>query len=279
MMMIIAGDGKANVYGVNSLDVTDWQNSDAVRAIGPFGRDVRDGDFEIVMTNPPFAGKISGRTQLAAFELFDLATKGELGSEDEPEEGEQPKIRKSRKVPNMKRDVLFLERCLTLLKPGGRMAIVLPQGNLNNTGMKGLRTWITAHARLLAVVGLHVNTFKPFTGTKTSVVFLQKWGGDAGPGTDDYQVFMASSQRSGKDNSGNYVFKRDPTGNLVDEEGKPVAETGRRPAIDHDLTEIAREFNNWSKSEGLSFAGEEHEGAEPVNDSSSSGRVLWVLPN
>lgn len=77
----------------------------------------------------------------------------------------------------MKRDILFIERCLRFLKPGGRMAIVLPQGNLNNIGTKALRDWIIQKAKILAVVGLGVNTFKPFTGTKTSVLFLQKWGG------------------------------------------------------------------------------------------------------
>lgn len=55
------------------------------------------------------------------------------------------------------------------------MAIVLPQGRLNNTNDLFIRNFLFCKARLLAVVGLHGNTFKPHTGAKTSVVFLQKY--------------------------------------------------------------------------------------------------------
>jgi type I restriction enzyme M protein len=55
------------------------------------------------------------------------------------------------------------------------MAIVLPQGLLNNTNAEYIRRFIIDEARILAVVGLHVNTFKPHTETKTSVLFLRKY--------------------------------------------------------------------------------------------------------
>ena len=54
-------------------------------------------------------------------------------------------------------------------------AIVLPQGKFNNSSLAFIREWILKKARLLAVVGLHPNTFKPHTGTKTSVLFFQKY--------------------------------------------------------------------------------------------------------
>ena len=76
----------------------------------------------------------------------------------------------------MKRDGLFVERALDLLKPGGRCAIVLPQGNLNNLGTRALREYIAKRARLLAVVGLHVNTFKPFTGHQDKRRVLAEMG-------------------------------------------------------------------------------------------------------
>ena len=73
------------------------------------------------------------------------------------------------------RDILFIERNLDFLKPGGRMAIVLPQGRFNNSSDKYIREFIADRCRILAVVGLHGNVFKPHTGTKTSVLFVQKW--------------------------------------------------------------------------------------------------------
>jgi restriction endonuclease S subunit len=74
--------------------------------------------------------------------------------------------------------VLFLNYCLSKLKPGGRMAIVLPQGNFNNISAEQIRRYVMSRARILAVVGLDVNTFKPHTGTKTSVLFVQRWAGE-----------------------------------------------------------------------------------------------------
>lgn len=173
-MMIIAGDGKANVFGLNALDVREWQNSEVRIKIGEFSKTAKDGDFDIVLTNPPFAGKVTGKNSLAAFDLYELALTGAL-KEDDDELGETDesnpttKKRGSGKMSGMKRDILYVERCLDLLKPGGRMAIVLPQGNLNNLGTRSLRGWMARRARLLAVVGLQINTFKPFTNTKTSV--------------------------------------------------------------------------------------------------------------
>ncbi len=257
VMMLIAGDGKANVFCVNSLDIREWQNSDAASRIGPFGRDINDGKYDVVLTNPPFAGKVTGKTQLTAYKLYDLAVAGQIAEDDEGEQeeadAEGEKLKARRKVAGMKRDVLFLERCLDLLRPGGRMAIVLPQGNLNNLGSMALRKWMASRARILAVVGLHVNTFKPFTGTKTSIIFLQKWGGDGGKPHPDYPIFMAVSQHSGKNNSGEYMYKTDDAGNLIGEDGKPVTETGHPAAIDHDLNEIADAFVTWAKQQRLSF--------------------------
>lgn len=257
-MMIIAGDGKANVFGVSSLDLRDWQNSDARTRIGEFSRETRDGNFDLVLTNPPFAGKVTGKTQLAAYDLYELAATGALSTDDEEEEdeaaeSEPEKLKKRKKVAGMKRDILFVERALDLLKPGGRCAIVLPQGNLNNLGTRALREYIGKRARLLAVVGLDVNTFKPFTNTKTSVLFLQKWGGDAGEPLGDYAVFLATSKKSGKNGSGDYTHRADKQGNLVDEDGIPVTESGKPPAIDHDLDEIAGAFVDWGKEQGFKF--------------------------
>jgi len=114
--------------------------------------------FDMILTNPPFAGEMKDRKMLVHYELAKPALK-----------------RAKDKAPKEERDVLFLERVLKMLKPGGRAAIVLPQGKFNNSSLAFIREWILKKARLLAVVGLHPNTFKPHTGTKTSVLFFQKY--------------------------------------------------------------------------------------------------------
>jgi type I restriction enzyme M protein len=222
-MMLIVGDGRTNVYRVNSLDSRDWKDHpEAVQ------NKIQDGMFDVLMTNPPFAGKI---TQPEILGTYDLAYKGDHASR--------------RRVNKLTRDVLFIERCLRFLKPGGRMAIVLPQGNLNNTNAEYIRRWVMDQARVLAVVGLHGNTFKPFTGTKTSVLFLQKWKENETPQLD-YPIFLAVNERPVKDNSGEYIFKKKPDGSyLQDEQDKRV--------IDHDLDEIADGFIEFARTEKLSF--------------------------
>jgi len=157
-MNLIAGDGKSNVYKVNSLDPKRWD--EATKAVfRRFLLDDQDEEyqqlsFNVLFTNPPFAGNISEREILRQYRLAE---------------------RNGRTVSKIGRDILFIERCINLLRPGGRMAMVLPQGRLNNTNDLYIRNFIFDKARVLAVVGLHGNTFKPHTGTKTSVVFLQKY--------------------------------------------------------------------------------------------------------
>lgn len=107
---------------------------------------------------------------------------------------------------SVSRDILFIERNLNFLKPGGRMAIVLPQGRFNNSSDKAIREYIAERCRILAVVGLHGNTFKPHTGTKTSVLFVQKWDDILCPKVDDYNIFFATQQKEGKNNSGDKLY-------------------------------------------------------------------------
>lgn len=131
------------------------------------------------------------------------------------------------------------------------MAIVLPQGIFNNTNMEWLRLWLFEKARILAVVGLAGNTFKlpapaKGTGTKTSVLFLQKWDEDQKP-LEDYPIFMAVSKKSGKDNSGEYIF--------INEQGKRVTakngifESQENLRLDDDLDNISESFIQFAKKE------------------------------
>jgi type I restriction enzyme M protein len=152
------------------------------------------------------------------------------------------------------RDILFIERNLEFLKPGGRMAIVLPQGRFNNITDKRVRDFMAERCRILAVVGLHPNTFKPHAGTKTSVLFVQKWDDKLCPRRDDYPIFFAVSEKGGKGNSGEYIY-------AVDEQGRPRVDKYGHYVVDHDLhnhggelpDSIAEAFIEFAKRECLSF--------------------------
>jgi type I restriction enzyme M protein len=182
-LMLIAGDGHTNIFGpdVSSLDPRTWYETASGQALMhglrqskltvkkiPDNETLKDEDhaweffdelkFDVILTNPPFAGEMKDRKMLAHYELARPALK-----------------RAKDKAPKEERDVLFIERVLKMLRPGGRAAIVLPQGKFNNSSLAFIREWILKNTRLLAVVGLHPNTFKPHTGTKTSVLFFQKY--------------------------------------------------------------------------------------------------------
>lgn len=242
-LMLIAGDGKSHIFKLNSLDPREWQGEENEKLNARMElknrlyqfddydqnkdneENFRFFDFDVLLTNPPFAGEIRRNSIPNNYEL----AKNEKGKVKE----------------KVERHILFIERDLNLIKPGGRMAIVLPQGVLNNTNMKYIREWLFDKARILAVVGLNVNTFKPHTGTKTSVLLLQKWEEKVKP-LEDYPIFMAVSKKSGKDNSGNPVYKKDENGQIVfDERGNKV--------LDHDLDEIADNFIYFAKKEGFEF--------------------------
>ena len=179
-------------------------------------------NFDVLLTNPPFAGENPDQGLLRQYEMA-------------KKEGELKK--------NVERHILFIERSLDMVKPGGRIAIILPQGVLNNTNMKYVRDHLFDKARILAVIGLHGNTFKPHTGTKTSVLFLQKWEGQP---LKDYPIFMAVSKKPGKDNSGKYVYKKDDKGNFM-------YNSQARKVLDHDLDDIAEAFIKFAKEQKFSF--------------------------
>jgi type I restriction enzyme M protein len=157
------------------------------------------------------------------------------------------------------RDLLFIERNLDFIRPGGRMAIVLPQGRFNNSSDQRVREFIMERCRILAVVGLHPNTFKPHTGTKTSVLFVQKWNGDREvgplcPRQDDYNVFFATQQVESVNNSGEKVYVRNPDGTFMrDTHGHFIV---AHDLFNHDgLTSdgIAEAFQEFALKEKLSF--------------------------
>jgi type I restriction enzyme M protein len=244
-LMLIAGDGRHHIFKRNSLDARDWAVESAGEArvelknlLYDFFSSVENEEnkktfrylnFNILLTNPPFAGEITDGGLLRQYEF---AKKG------------------SKIKPKMERHILFIERSLDAIKPGGRLAIVLPQGVLNNTNMEYVRDFLLDKARILAVVGLNSNTFKlpapaKGAGVKTSVLFLQKWS-DNEKSPKDYPIFMAVSKKGGKDNSGEYIYKKDAGGNYVhDGQGRKV--------LDHDLDEIAEEFLKFGQKEGFSF--------------------------
>jgi type I restriction enzyme M protein len=128
----------------------------------------------------------------------------------------------------------------------------------NNSTDQRVREFIAERCRILAVVGLHQNTFKPHTGTKTSVIFVQKWNDvpKAGPlckKADNYNIFFATQRKESKDTSGDKI--------IATADGKPLRDAHGHWVVQHDLFShdgltaqgIAEAFAEFAKNEKLSF--------------------------
>lgn len=203
MNMVMAGDGHSNIFNINSLEYPQGSKPDVPKIAEAVNNSIEhskdkdipfttasnnaQGKFDMVFTNPPFGSKVEVDPE--------IATNYELNS-NAPE-------------------VLFIEACYNFLKPGGKLAIVLPDGILGNPNTEGVRKWILEHFKLMASVDLPVETFLPQVGVQASLLFLQKKT-DAEMlvpiEQEDYDVFMAIVEKVGKDRRGAPIYVKDDDG-------------------------------------------------------------------
>jgi type I restriction enzyme M protein len=182
--------------------------------------------YDIVLTNPPFGsqGRITNPNILARYEL------GHKWNNVEGTWFKQKEV-----LDNQTPQILFLERCLDLLKPGGRMAIVLPESTLQNPSIGYVREFLRQRAYVLAILSMPQGTFIPYgTGIKASIVCLQKRKkGKTSPDS----VFFADVEHIGYvgDKSATPDFRTDSHGNLIyNEKGNPI--------LNEDLSEVKRRY-------------------------------------
>lgn len=260
MNMVMAGDGHANIFHVNSLAYPNWEHPDEIQRINKamekslkemkdaqdtYGVDARE-KFDIIFTNPPFGAKVKVDPSIIYREDGTLHYK--LGAfSDAPE-------------------VLFIEACYNYLKPGGKMAIVLPDGILGNPNTLKVREWILEKFKLLASVDLAVEAFLPQVGVQASLLFLQKKTEVerqlAQETDEDYDVFMAIVEKLGKDRRGNPIYLRDEDGAemLFDIETKYLQKkkngdtevkvrNEKLKQLDDDLPKITRAYYEFLKGQ------------------------------
>jgi type I restriction enzyme M protein len=199
--MALIGDGRGGVFCENSLTPpSDW-NPVAQSKIGL-------GSFDVVLTNPPFGAKIP-------IKGAGVVSQYELGYQWKRDKATKKPIKTAALMESRPPQILFLERCLQLLKPGGRMAIVLPESILGNPSYEFLVHFIQARSRLIGVVTMPESLFKTSgkggTHTKVSVLLLRK----EKPPSSGYQIFMGDVKWCGHDSRGNPTLRKNSaTGKL-----------------------------------------------------------------
>ncbi len=184
--MAIVGDGRRGVFCENSLEIPScWHQETQER--------VKLGGFDIVATNPPHGSKIQVKGK-RVLEQYDLA---KIWKKD--------KDSKKWSISGLTKDVqspqvLFIERCLQLLKPGGRMGIILPESLFGSSLHGYIMAWLRERAKFIALVSMPEELFQPYTHNKTCVAIIEKTTANY-----DYPIFMAVADWCGHDSRGNPV--------------------------------------------------------------------------
>ena len=234
MRMILDESGLANI--VQSDALLDWSSLDReINRSGGKNVGTYQNFFDVILTNPPFGtqGKITDKSILRNFDLGYKWRKSDSGY-----------VRSDARLNGQVPEILFIERCLQFLKPGGRMAIVLPNGDFENSSLVHLRYYIQKTADILAVIKLPQETFLPSgTGVKTSVLFLRKK--DEG-GEKREKVFFAQITRLGYSGNkkGTLIYKKDRRGNVL-------KTPDGAPRVDEDITEVISAYLNYRADGGL----------------------------
>ena len=224
MNMVMAGDGHANIFQFNSLEYPKGANTIDIKRFekqvnasieksadkGKYYHEHALEKFDLIFTNPPFGAKIPINDP-------EILSQYDLGYNwKQDDQGNWTKMGISSSEPP---EILFIDRCYQFLKPGGKMAIVLPDGILGNPNTEYVRAWILERFKILASIDLPVEAFLPQVGVQSSLLFLQKLSDKqrsaARDGNDSYDVFMAIAEKIGKDRRGISIHKRDEDGGEI----------------------------------------------------------------
>lgn len=174
MNMIMHGDGHGGVHHHDGL----------LNVNG-----IWEGRFDVILTNPPFGARIDKELKITEADRFTdtekiKAYEKRYGKENYDNALKQVNDHIDQPILDLFQigkfsgltEVLFIERCLNLLKPGGRMGIVLPEGVLNNTNLQKVRDFVESKAKILLIVSIPQDVFMAAGATvKPSLLFFKKF--------------------------------------------------------------------------------------------------------
>ena len=185
MNMILHGDGHAGVYQANALDIDELAGkvSDRQRFYSD-APEVEEASFDAVLTNPPFGARDAAPNILHHYELG--------------------------RTRSQKREVLLLERQIRLLRPGGKLFVVLPEGILSNKTDSPIRRYILDNCNVMAVIRLPQDAFKMSEGAScTSLLFAVKKDHEDTTASKQGDIFFARAEYMGITPSGRPIPEND----------------------------------------------------------------------
>lgn len=259
MNMVMNNDGSGQLWQANTLE-NPYKWGRAVRESIPLG------SIDLIVSNPPFGANIPIDDEDTLIQ-YDLAAMW-----DQDDDGNWSMRLDASGNPVLQRsqppEILFIERAIQLLKPGtGRMAMVIPNGILNNPGLAYVRHWLLTHVQVLAVVDMHRDLFQPKNDTQTSMVLMRRLDDSEVAKAEetglDYPLFMAVAEKIGHDKRGNVIYRRTEDGKDVlvtrketvtdidQDTGKEILRevTVTDRQIDDELAEVAQVYREWLKDQ------------------------------
>ncbi len=198
--MALVGDGRGGVFCANSLARPAEWHAIMQDKVGL-------GEFDVVLTNPPFGKQIvlKGAPMLSQFEL---------GYKWKRDKRTNTYDRTSTLHDDQPPQLLFLERCLQLLKLNGRLGIVLPESALGNPSYEHVICFLMERCKILGVITMPESLFKTSgkggTHTKVCALLLQKQ-----QRVQPHSIFMAEAKWCGHDSRGNPTFRHNDAGERV----------------------------------------------------------------
>ena len=198
--LAILGDGRGGVHCENSLDrYENWSSKTT--------EDIREGTFDVIVTNPPFGKKLAIDTT-EILSLYDLGHKWTTNTDGTFVKGDL--------VDKQPPQLLFIERCFQLLREGGRLGIVLLESIFGMPKYQYVVNYIQSKAKILAVVTLPEDLFQPHTHAKCCVMICQKYNkGESADTCGNYNIFMSDVKWCGHDSRGNVTYTYNQKGEKV----------------------------------------------------------------
>ncbi len=195
--MAILGDGRGGVFCENSLESpSNWRSSTR--------NNVQLNEFDVVITNPPFGKKL-------AIDSEDILRRYDLGHKWSYE-SDSDSFSKQGLQDKQPPQILFVERCLDLLKDGGKLGIVLLESIFGMPKYRYVVDYIQQRTKILSIVTMPEDLFQPYTHAKCCIVLCEKV---SEPVSESYPIFMADVKWCGHDSRGNPTEKRDTSGKKV----------------------------------------------------------------
>ena len=196
--LTLLGDGRSHVYRANTIDRVDWntRGDDLVRV-------ATDGSFDMVMTNPPFGQQLTVSADVGLREQL-MVSRSWSCARGQWEPGNTPQ--------DQQLGIAFFERSLNLLKPGGRIAIVLPETFLFSRSFAWFVEWVCSTVTVTHVIDVPMIAFEEFCRAKTCLVFVAKQKPGQG-----HKIVFSYPRSIGQDKKGNLLRKLDDVGERTGE--------------------------------------------------------------